>query len=82
MVAAKIPAITNPANKGGKKLVDKVIKIFSAEVAVRYTEGYKNLPTIPINTAIAKEIITHTIAILLENFNSSSLRIAIKRRST
>ena len=29
MVAAKIPAITNPARIGGKKLVERLIKMFS-----------------------------------------------------
>ena len=73
IVAARIPAITKPANIGGKKLVERVINIFSAVVFVRSAlpiiSGLfikRTLPTIPINTATASEITTQIIAILLD----------------
>ena len=82
MVAARIPAITNPAKMAGSELVASVINIFSAAFAVKCCVGYNILPVIPINTATASEITTHIIAILLERVNSSSLRIAINRNNT
>ena len=82
IVAARIPAITKPAIMGGKKLVESLMKIFSESALVRNSFGKSFLPIIPMKTAIAREIITQTIAILLDAPNSLSLRIAIKRRST
>ena len=82
MVAARIPAITNPARIGGRKDSASVTKIFSASVALRCAVGKISLPTIPINTATVREIKTHTMAILLDIFSSRSLRIAMKRSST
>lgn len=39
MVAAKMPAMTKPARIAGREEVASVIKIFSAEEAVRCTVG-------------------------------------------
>ena len=82
MVAASMPAITNPATMGGKKLVESLMKMFSASALVRNSLGKSFLPIMPIKTAIARDMITQTIAILLDMPSSLSLRIAIKRRST
>ena len=58
------------------------IKLLSAEEEVVSAVGNRARPTIPMNTATAREITTHTMAMRRERFSSSSLRIAIKRSRT
>ena len=77
-----MPAITNPAISGGSRFVDRRMNTFSASEDVVSAVGNSVRPTSPINTAIVREIITHTTAMRRERVSSSSRRIAIKRRST
>ena len=39
MVAARIPAMTKPARMGGRELVARVMKMFSAVALVRWVVG-------------------------------------------
>ena len=82
MVAAKIPAITNPARRGGSRLVAKRMNTFSASEEVSSAEGYSERPTTPMNTAMVREITTQTVAILRDMVSSRSLRMAMNRSRT
>ena len=82
MVAARIPAMTKPARIAGSEPVASLIKTFSAADLVSSSVGRTCLPTMPMKTATASEIVTQTIAMRRERVSSFSLRIAMKRRST
>ncbi len=82
IVDAKIPAIAIPASTVGSKLVDITINIFSAELAVCNSVGYKALPIKPIETAANKDIAHQIVAILLDLVSSEFFLIAIKRSKT
>ena len=82
IVAAKIPAITNPAINEGSKLDDSTIKMLSESLYVKSVVGNNALPIIPMATAAPKEITTQTVAILLDVFNSLESLIAINLSNT
>ena len=82
MVAAKMPAITRPASRAGSRLVAMMIRIFSAEAEVSRAVGKSARPMIPMKTAAAREMTTHTVAMRRDMVNFFSLLIAMKRSST
>ena len=81
-MAARMPAITNPASTGGSRLVESRMNTFSASEAVVSAAGNSVRPTRPMNTATAREMSTHTVAMRREAVSSLSCRMAMNRSST
>ena len=84
MVAARMPAITTPANSGGSRSCDNTINTFSALLLLRSegSVGASDRPNTPITTAANSEITTQTVAIRLDFFSWLDLRMAINRSNT
>ena len=82
MVAARMPAMTTPANSGCISTEAMEEKIFSASEAVRWAVGSMARPMTPIITAADREITTHTVAIRRDYFSSPARRMAMNRSST
>lgn len=82
MVAARIPAITTPANSGRKKEVDICTKMLSAEDFVSRAVGNIALPIMPIITAANSEIAHQTEATLLESLSSEAFLMPMNFKST
>ena len=84
MVAARMPAITRPASRGGSRWRESTINTFSAPLAVLRVSWTGNMarPIRPMSTAAVREITTHTVAIRRARTSSSVLRMAMNRSST
>ena len=82
MVAASMPDSTMPATKGGRSLVDIMIKMLSEELWVSNSVGYKALPIKPIAVAAKSEITHQTVPIILDFLSSDDFSIAMNLNNT
>ena len=74
--------MTRPASTGGSRLVASRMNTFSASEEVVSAVGYSARPTMPMNTATAREMSTQTVAMRRDCASSRSERMAMNRSST
>jgi hypothetical protein len=82
MLAARMPVMTIPANRGGKKLRLIIVKMFSELLVVFSAAGYKALPIRPMETAANRTRKHHVTAIAIDGRIMAVFLIAMNRSST
>ena len=74
-----MPETTRPHIKEGKIILERTMKMLSALACVRNSVGITARPIRPIDTALNKEITTHTVA-MRRDLRSSQEWVALMKR--